>query len=106
MVSFGDHAQSVFNLNSHQSGASLDQAVSQATTEVGGALDLPEALRFTRDTMFTPQAGVRGPTASKVVIMVTNGRGSNQDLTILQVGTKHFFFSFEYSLGENARSTS
>lgn len=84
LVSFGSNAQGVFNLNTHPTEQAVVNALGAAPS-VGGQANLQEALRYTTDTMFTPQSGVRTG-AAKVVIMVTNAQSPNKDLTILQVG--------------------
>ncbi|KAL8559721.1 hypothetical protein ACOMHN_002254 [Nucella lapillus] len=86
MVSFGSSAQGVFNLNAHPSGQGVVSALGAATTAVGGTATLQEALRYTTDTMFTPQSGVRSD-SSKIVVLVTNGQSPNKDLTIVQGDT-------------------
>ncbi|KAK7505812.1 hypothetical protein BaRGS_00003083 [Batillaria attramentaria] len=82
LATFGSQAQSVFNLNQHQTDQEVIQALSSAPM-VGGTSNMQEALRFTTDNMFTPQAGV-GSGTSHIVVMVTNGHSQNPDLTILQ----------------------
>ena len=84
LVSYGSRAEGVFNLNAHPSRLAVRNALGAAPS-VGGEANLQEALRYTTDTMFTPQSGVRTG-ASKVIIMVTNAQSPNKDLTILQVG--------------------
>lgn len=83
MVTYGDSARSVFNLNTYQRAQDIRTALTSAPA-VGGSANLQEALRFATDNMFTPQSGVRAQ-SSKVIIFVTNGHSQNRDLTILQV---------------------
>ena len=80
LVTFSDIAHLEFNLNQYHDKSSLLAAI-QKVAYMHGITYTDRALRFIRQSMFTPAAGDRGQ-ANNYVIVITNGVSTNRNATI------------------------
>jgi secreted protein with Ig-like and vWFA domain len=80
MLTFSDYPNLEFYLNQYTDKASLLSAI-QKTGYLTGVTNTDQALKYTRENMFSPKHGARDD-AKNYMIILTDGASSNANLTL------------------------